>query len=190
MESLRNFQKGGAANGGPDTREFNWNYSYHNNPFWVMEDNPQLDDRDRLIGSVSVNYQLADGLNAMVRTGSDIYRLGVQQLYARGAEEFINLTYNGGFRFVNDYRNDNNTDLTVTGNRQLASWLQLNAVAGGNIRREYFNGNSQQTTGLVVPGFTTRPTRRSHPLSTKTSCVGRCREYMDLPPSRSRTGGR
>lgn len=149
--SLRDYRRGGAANGGPDTREFNWNYSYHNNPFWVMEENPQLDDRDRLIGSVAVKYQFADGLNATLRTGSDIYRLGIQQLYARGAEQFINLAYNGGFRFVQDYRNDNNTDLTFTGNRRLASWLELNAVAGGNLRREYFNGSSQQTTGLTVP---------------------------------------
>jgi len=150
-ESLRDFGKGGATNGGPTTREFNWNYSYHNNPYWVMSENPQLDDRDRLIGSISANYQLADGVNARLRTGSDIYRLGIQQLYARGAEEFINLAYNGGFRFVNDYRNDNNTDLTVTADRQLSSWLQLSALGGGNLRREYYNTSSQQTTGLVVP---------------------------------------
>ena len=151
-ESLRQFSRGGLVNGGPATREYNWNYSYHNNPFWVMEENPQLDDRDRLIGAVSVNYQLADGLNARLQTGSDIYRLGIQQLYARGAEEFINLAYNGGFRFVNDYRNDNNTGLTFTGTRRLANWLELNAVAGGSLRREYFNGNSQQTTGILVQG--------------------------------------
>lgn len=151
IEALRDFSKGGLANGGPATREFNWNYSYHNNPFWVMEENPQTDDRDRLIGSVSVNYQIAEGLNANLQTGSDIYRLGVQQLYARGSEDFINLAYNGGFRFVSDYRNDNNTGLTFTGTRRLASWLDLNAVAGGGLRREYFNTNSQQTTGLVVP---------------------------------------
>jgi len=152
-ESLRNFGQGGLTNGGPATREFNWNYSYHNNPFWVMAENPQLDDRDRLIGSVSLNYQFAEGLNALLRTGSDIYRFGVQQLYARGAESYINLQYNGGFRFANDYRNDNNTDLTFTGNRRLSSWLDLNAVAGGNIRREYFNRNSQQTPGLLVVGI-------------------------------------
>jgi TonB-linked SusC/RagA family outer membrane protein len=151
-ESLRNFAQGGVVNGGPATREFNWNYSYHNNPFWVMAENPQLDDRDRLIGSVSLNYQLAEGLNALVRTGSDIYRMGIQQLYARGAESYVNTAYNGGFRFANDYRNDNNTDLTLTGNRRLSSWLELNAVAGGNLRREYFNGNSQQTPGLLVAG--------------------------------------
>lgn len=150
-ESLRQFAKGGLTNGGPAGREYNWNYSYHNNPFWVMEENPQLDDRDRLIGSVALNYQFAEGLNASLRTGSDIYRLGVQQLYAKGAEDFVNLAYNGGFRFANDYRNDNSTDLTFTGTRRLSSWLDLNAVLGGNLRREYFNGNSQQTTGLVVP---------------------------------------
>jgi TonB-linked SusC/RagA family outer membrane protein len=153
IEALRNFGQGGLVNGGPATREFNWNYSYHNNPFWQQEENPQLDDRDRLIGSVSMNYQFAEGFNALLRTGSDIYRFGVQQMYARGAEEFVNLTYNGGFRFQNDYRNDNNTDLTFTGNRRLSSWLDLNAVAGGNLRREYFNTNSQQTPGLLVVGI-------------------------------------
>ncbi|HUR92806.1 MAG TPA: SusC/RagA family TonB-linked outer membrane protein [Gemmatimonadaceae bacterium] len=150
-ESLKNYRKGGLTNGGPANREFNWNYSYHNNPFWIMEENPQLDDRDRLIGSVAVKYDFAEGMNATLRTGSDIYRLGIQQLFAPGSEQFINLAYNGGFRFVQDYRNDNNTDLTLTGSRKLSNWLHLNAVAGGNVRREYFNGNSQQTTGLTVP---------------------------------------
>jgi TonB-linked SusC/RagA family outer membrane protein len=153
IEALKNFGQGGLTNGGPATREFNWNYSYHNNPYWVQAENPQLDDRDRMIGSISLNYAFAEGLNAMLRTGSDIYRFGVQQLYARGAESYVNLQYNGGFRFANDYRNDNNTDLTFTGNRRLSSWLDLNAVAGGNLRREYFNGNSQQTPGLIVVGI-------------------------------------
>lgn len=151
IEALRDYSAGAASNGGPATREFNWNYSYHNNPFWVMQDNPQTDDRDRLIGSVSLNYQLAEGLNANLQTGSDIYRLGVQQLYARGAEDFINQAYNGGFRFQNDYRNDNNTGLTLTGTRRLASWLETNVVAGGGLRREFFNTNAQQTTGILVP---------------------------------------
>ena len=150
-ESLKDFGKGGATNGGPATREYNWNYSYHNNPYWIQEENPQLDDRDHLIGTVALNYQIANGLNAVLRTGSDIYRQGIKQLYARGAEEFVNLAYAGGFRFVNDYRNDNNTDITVSGNRQIADWLELNAVAGGNLRREYFSSNSQQTTGILVP---------------------------------------
>ena len=151
LDKLKNYGVGGAANGGPSDREFNWNYSYHNNPFWQQEKNPIVDDRDRLIGSIAVNYQLTEGVTASLRTGSDIYRFGAQQMYAPGAESFINLSYNGGFRFVNEYRNENNTDVTVTGARRLTDWLDLNAVVGGNFRREYSNTNSQQTPGLVVP---------------------------------------
>ncbi|HEY0242343.1 MAG TPA: TonB-dependent receptor plug domain-containing protein, partial [Gemmatimonadaceae bacterium] len=65
-ESLKDFGKGGATNGGPATREFNWNYSYHNNPYWIQQENPQLDDRDHVIGSVALNYQIANGLNAVL----------------------------------------------------------------------------------------------------------------------------
>jgi TonB-linked SusC/RagA family outer membrane protein len=151
IEALRDYQKGGAVNGGPANAEFNWNYSYHNNPFWQQEKNPQIDDRDRIIGSVALNYRLLGGLNAQLRTGSDIYRFGVQQLYGQRSQSFGDWTYAGAFRFLNDYRNDNNTDLTLTGNRRLTNWLEANVVAGGNLRREYFNSNAQQTAGIVVP---------------------------------------
>lgn len=151
IEALRDYQKGGATNGGPANAEFNWNYSYHNNPFWQQEKNPQLDDRDRIIGSVALNYRLLNGLNAQLRTGSDIYRFGVQQLYGERSQSFGDWTYAGAFRFLNDYSNDNNTDLTLTGNHRLTSWLEANVVAGGNLRREYFNSNAQQTAGIVVP---------------------------------------
>jgi outer membrane receptor protein involved in Fe transport len=151
IEALRDYQRGGATNGGPSNAEFNWNYSYHNNPFWQQEKNPQLDDRDRLIGSVALNYQVMDGVTAQLRTGSDIYRFGVQQLYGERSQSYGDWAYAGAFRFLNDYRNDNNTDLTLTANRRITDWLETNVVAGGNLRREYFTSNSQQTPGIVVP---------------------------------------
>jgi TonB-linked SusC/RagA family outer membrane protein len=151
INALREYQRGGATNGGPGNAEFNWNYSYHNNPFWQQEKNPQLDDRDRLIGSVALNYQLLDGVHAQLRTGSDIYRFGVQQLYGQRSQSYGDWTYAGAFRFMNDYRNDNNTDLTLTANRRLTDWLETNVIAGGNLRREYFKSDAQQTPGIVVP---------------------------------------
>ena len=150
IDALRDYHKGGGANGGPGNAEFNWNYSYHNNPFWQQEKNPQLDDRDRLIGSVALNYQLLEGVHAQLRTGSDIYRFGVQQLYGTRSQSFGDWAYSGAFRFLNDYRNDNNTDLTLTANRRITDWLETNVVAGGNLRREYFNSNSQETPGILV----------------------------------------
>ena len=143
--------KSGATNGGPPTREFNWNYNYHNNPFWLQEQNPVADRRDQVIGSVAAHYRITDGVNATLRTGSDIYRLGIEEDFARGGLAFIDQKYAGGFRFRNDYRSDNNTDLSVTGERRLSDWLHVNALVGGNQRREYFHADSQQTAGIVVP---------------------------------------
>jgi TonB-linked SusC/RagA family outer membrane protein len=153
IEALENYHRGGAANGGPANAEFNWNYSYHNNPFWQQHENPQLDDRDRLIGSLALNYRIAEGVHAQLRTGSDIYRFGVQQMYGERSQQFGDWKYNGAFRFLNDYRNDNNTDLTLSASRRLTDWLETNVVAGGNLRREYFNSNTQQTPGILVAGI-------------------------------------
>ena len=82
--------KTGAANGGPATREFNWNYNYHNNPFWLQDQNPVVDRRDRVIGSVAAHYRITEGLNATLRTGSDIYRLGIEEDFAQGGLAFVN----------------------------------------------------------------------------------------------------
>src|SRR6266566_467005 len=120
IHALANYQgKSGATNGGPPTREFNWNYNYHNNPFWLQDANPVTDRRDRFIGSVAAHYAIVSGVNATLRTGSDIYRLGIEEDYARGGLAFVNAAFAGGFRFTNDYRKDNNTDLTLTGDRRL-----------------------------------------------------------------------
>jgi outer membrane receptor protein involved in Fe transport len=152
INALKNYQQGGGVNGGPANGEYGWNYSYHNNPYWQQYENPQIDDRDRLFGSVSLGYRLLEGVHAQLRTGLDLYRFNVQQLYGERSQSYGDWSYNGAFRFLNDYRNDNNTDLTVTATRRLTDWLETSALIGGNLRREYFSSNSQQTPGILVEG--------------------------------------
>jgi len=156
MEALRAYAgKNGSANNGPASREFNWNYNYHNNPFWLQQDNPVQDARDRFIGRVALNYKLSDGINAQVSSGSDIYRFGIDQRWAQGqiTGSGIDQKYFGGFRNINDYSNENNTNAVVTLAKPLGSHLVLNATGGGGIRREFFNTTTTSTTGLTVPNI-------------------------------------
>lgn len=156
MNVLRNYAgKTGADNNGPADREFNWNYNYHNNPFWLQFNNPVSDTRDRIFGRIAANYKLADGINAQLSSGSDIYRFNIDQRWAQGqiTGSGIDQSYFGGFNFINDYNNENNTNLVVTANRALGSHLQLNATGGSGIRREFFNTTSTSTTGITVPGI-------------------------------------
>jgi TonB-linked SusC/RagA family outer membrane protein len=156
MNVLRDYRNHTAAeNGGPSNREYNWNYNYHNNPFFLQYDNPLNDTRDRFVGNVSATYKLFEGVNMRLRTGSDIYRYNIDQRWAQGdiTGAPVDPKYFGAFRFTNDYNNENSTDLITTANRTLGSHLQFNGTAGGTIRRETFNTTSTQSNGLTVPGI-------------------------------------
>ena len=156
MNALRAYASHSSSeNGGPSNREYNWNYNYHNNPFWLQFDNPLSDTRDRFVGNVSASYKLFEGVDARLRTGSDIYRYNIDQRWSQGeiTGAPVDPKYFGAFRLINDYSNENNTDLVVTANRGLGARIQFNGTAGGTIRRETFNTTSTQTNGLTVPGI-------------------------------------
>ncbi|HYU53083.1 MAG TPA: SusC/RagA family TonB-linked outer membrane protein [Gemmatimonadaceae bacterium] len=156
MNALRSYAQGGVTNNGPSNREFNWNYNFHNNPFWRMFENPIQDNRDRFIGTVSANYKLFDGGNLIARTGSDIYRLGIDERFAQGniqdvvAGQGIDASYFGGFQDFSDYSNQNNSDLLLTISRPVGTHLSLNSTLGGTVRRERFENASTATPGLSV----------------------------------------
>ena len=156
MQALRGYRNHTATeNGGPTTREYNWNYNYHNNPFWLQYDNPLNDTRDRFVGSAAATYKLADGVNASVRTGTDVYRFNIDQRWAQGqiTGSPVDQKYFGAFRLINDYNNENTTSLQLTADRNLGSHFAVNALGGSAIRREQFNTTSTQTSGLTVPGI-------------------------------------
>ncbi|MEO8194874.1 MAG: SusC/RagA family TonB-linked outer membrane protein [Gemmatimonadales bacterium] len=155
MNALRDYSKGGASNGGPSNREFNWNYNYHNNPFWMMYENPLQDTRDRILGSVSATYQLLPGIAATARTGADIYRFNVDQHFAPQNIQgnAIDPSFFGGFTFLNDYSRQVTSDVSVSGSRDIGPKLSVNATVGGGIHQEQFNSTSTVTTGLSVAGI-------------------------------------
>jgi TonB-linked SusC/RagA family outer membrane protein len=156
MNVLRDYKNHTAAeNNGPSNREYNWNYNYHNNPFFLQYDNPLNDTRDRVVGNVSANYRLFDGVDVRLRTGSDIYRYNIDQRWAQGdiTGAPVDPKYFGAFRFTNDYSNENSTDLITTISRALGSHFQFNGTGGGTIRRETFNTSATQSNGITVPGI-------------------------------------
>ncbi len=155
INALRNWQAGGAVNGGPAGREFNWNYNYHNNPFYIQEGSDLADTRDRVMVQGTASYKVTNWLNASLKSGSDIFRFNVDQKFGSAFLNgtYVNPSYQGGFNLLTDYRNENNTELLLTANHSLGPKLALNAMAGGNIRKEYFNTMTTQTTGISVAGI-------------------------------------
>jgi TonB-linked SusC/RagA family outer membrane protein len=143
MNALRNYT---TDNG----QLFNWNYNYHNNPFYLQYANPELDQRDHIIAGGSATYKVADWLNASLRSGTDFYRYNINQNYAPGNINFTNLAFQGGFYYRNDYSSQNNTQLLFTANKGVGSRLQLNATAGGNHRYAAYRNNTTASSSILA----------------------------------------
>jgi len=134
-----------------DGNLYNWNYNYHNNPYWMQYENPESDQRDRFIGVGSLRYSILPWIDATVRAGSDLYRLNIDQQFAAGNLNYSDQSYAGAFAFTNDYRNETNLDFLVTANRQVTSKVDMNGTFGLNRRAETLNTKAQSTTGISVP---------------------------------------
>jgi TonB-linked SusC/RagA family outer membrane protein len=56
-----------------DGSKYNWNYNYHNNPYFTLNENLNQLYRDRIFGTAKVLYKFNNYLSAFVRTGGDFY---------------------------------------------------------------------------------------------------------------------
>lgn len=139
IDQLRNY-KDAAGN------TFNWNNSYYSNPFWVAYENTVGQRRNRLIGSVKLDYEIAKGLNATFRSGNDYYtdRRKIRVAYGTNGTPY------GSYQETSYTINENNTEANIRYNKNLNEDLSFEVLVGGNIRSKYTEENDQQAPRLAV----------------------------------------
>ena len=63
---------------------YNWNHSYHNNPYWNLYNNTNSRNRDRLIGNVNMSWKLTDWVSFEGTAGTDWYVEDIIESVAQG----------------------------------------------------------------------------------------------------------
>jgi len=123
----------------------NWNYLYFNNPYFLQYDNPNEDERNRLIGQFQVGYRLTDWLQATARTGTDWFRDDRRQMYAErtvgglyttNPHTFSRLFIGPNGAFINwdiDHQ-ETNSDFLLIANPEMNGPFSVSATFGGNRR--------------------------------------------------------
>ena len=154
MEPLRNFECQGSEPTAciQDGGQYNWNYNYHNNPFWEALVNTNGDERDRLLGHLNVNYQLNDWVTASARVGRDWNRDHRKRVIAPHS---LDDNGQGSFEEETLYTSETNIDVLMNATRQLASDLTLDVTAGANNRTNKFESSGVAVSKLTVPGIYT-----------------------------------
>ena len=139
IDQLRNYKDA-------DGNTFNWNNSYYSNPFWVAYENTVSQRRNRILGTVNLNYNISKGLDFNIRSGTDYYhdKRKIRIAYGTNGTPF------GSYEEDAYTVNENNTEATLRYNKPINSDFTLDVLAGTNLRNKTYEQNDQKAPRLAV----------------------------------------
>jgi outer membrane receptor protein involved in Fe transport len=121
---------------------------YWDNPYFIQYQNYETDSRDRYFGNINLNYKAGPHLNFKGRISSDFYNSAQEERQAVGSVAVSSYSKN-----LISYK-ETNFDFLATYDQNIGNNLNLKALAGANLVKDYMSSTYAVTNGgLVIPGF-------------------------------------
>ncbi len=128
---------------------YNWNSSYHNNPYWTVYNNTTSRVRNRMFGNILVKWDMTDWMNLNFRAGTDFYEERRKHVDHNQSQDYPN----GHFWQTKIFNQENNLDLFLNIDKHLSKTIRLTGLLGGNFRQDLYNSTSMTANELTVPNF-------------------------------------
>ncbi|TCN70252.1 SusC/RagA family TonB-linked outer membrane protein [Acetobacteroides hydrogenigenes] len=163
-----------------DTKDLNNIYNntdnyytvYAENPWWVVKNNGNKYQDDRIYGKAEVNYEILKGLRATARLGGDFTNSRQQRWNAIAKRTVGSYAYEGGKKDEVGYYNERNDawdqiDFTglLSGNYKLSNDLGFDGVLGYNFNQRSSSFHNSSLSGLVQPNWYSLENGEVMPLS-------------------------
>jgi len=130
------------------TQQYAFNYTFFDNPYFILFENRNSFNRDRVFGNISATYDIIDKLTATIRSGMDYSDETRQLRRAFSSNRF----QNGGYAEHDVFFREINTDFLLNYS-DIFNDLSVDVSLGGNrMDQKAFTGQSQ-TTSLAQPGI-------------------------------------
>ena len=144
-ESLRDYWQPGLEG----TQQYSFNYTFFDNPFFILRENRNSFNRDRLFGNISASYDISPTLRATVRSGMD---------YSDEKREFrrnfsTNRFAQGGYAENDVFYREINTDFLLDFRPDLGGDFSVNLLGGGNRLDQQARNTQSQALTLAQPGI-------------------------------------
>lgn len=135
----------------PDTDPANWQHTFFTNPFYTSEYLPYTNDKDRLVGNIALNFNLASNLKLMARSGTDVW--SDTRINITNFERVRNGNKTPG-RYSEEVlrRQETNHDALLTYDKAINSNIALVASVGAANRTNFYKRNFTNVNELVVDG--------------------------------------
>lgn len=131
------------------TQQFNYNYNYHDNPYFTVYENTNGQQKNRIFGNVMLNYKITDKLNLMLRTGVDNYGELRERRRAFSTQRFPR----GNYREDNITFNERNSDFLLSYSETGNSVWTYNIALGGNLMSQENRFLQVIAPELLIPGI-------------------------------------
>ncbi|WP_425235039.1 SusC/RagA family TonB-linked outer membrane protein [Ulvibacterium sp.] len=143
MNSLRDYWQPGLEG----VQQFNYNYNYHDNPYFTVFENTNAFNKDRVITNMRADFKLAKGLDFMFRTGFDYSNEINMRKRAYSTQRFPR----GQYREDYIYAFEQNTDFLLSYNTELGKDFDLGLSLGGNHRSTKNRYQRISANSLSIP---------------------------------------
>lgn len=144
IENLRNYWQPGLEG----VQQYSYNYTFFDNPYFILFENRNSFDRDRIFGNISASYDITDHITASIRTGMD-YSSELRQLRRAYSS---NRFRNGGYAEHDVLFREINTDFLLNYTNTFNE-VNVDLSLGGNRLDQKAFTSQAQTTSLAQPGI-------------------------------------
>lgn len=139
---------------------YNWNTNYHNNPYWTVYNNTTSRVRNRVFGNIVLDYEFTDYLKLMARVGTDFYTENRKHVVA---DRSLESSFGGSFWEEGRRRQETNTDLILSFDKDVAEDWNVRASVGANYMNRTYHWNQLAANELTVPDLYTIGNARGNP---------------------------
>jgi len=137
---------------GDDYPYANWQHSFASNRFYEQQNLTNSNEKDRIVGNISLNYEISKDLNLLLRTGTDLWtdtRIAVtRNERVKSFNERTQAFYEDVLR-----RQESNSDLLLTYNKYFNDNFSVNIQAGAAHRTNYFKRNYIGVNDVTINGL-------------------------------------
>ncbi|WP_324024701.1 SusC/RagA family TonB-linked outer membrane protein [Maribacter sp. BPC-D8] len=144
IENLKNYWQPGLEG----IQQYSYNYTFFDNPYFILNENTNSFNRDRVFGNISASYDISEHITASIRTGMD-YSSELRQLKrAYSSNRFSN----GAYAEHDVFYREVNTDFLLNYANQFNDFKVDVSLGGNRLDQKAFTSQAQ-TTSLAQPGI-------------------------------------
>ena len=144
LTALRDYWQPGLE----DVAHYSFNYTFFDNPYFILLENRNAFQRDRVFGYLSARYEFSDALSLSVRSGMDLSDEERQFRRAFSSNRF----QNGGYAEQGVFYREINSDFLINYVPRLEGAFSVDVSVGGNRLDQRAVDDQQQALTLAQPG--------------------------------------